>query len=162
MRVKLETDALEQPCQPPQTLIAHVTPDEVDEPPPEAPVHAAYFSEETWNFAATIGISDLLLTPASLKSRTMAGGEAERMAFLETRQRGDALVGILTGRLSLAAEEPRPRQRLFSGGAIATAFGTAAVFGGQRHEFLHVRNLLREVWEGPGQVGIFSHPFGDF
>ena len=60
---------------------------------------------------------------------------------------GDALVGILAGGLSLAAEETASAAAAITGGTIATTFGIGAVFGATYHEFRHERNLLADIWE---------------
>jgi hypothetical protein len=62
---------------------------------------------------------------------------------------GDALVGILSGGLSLAGQATAAAAGGISGGVLATGFGLAAVWGSAEQEFRHERNLLREVWEGP-------------
>ncbi len=64
---------------------------------------------------------------------------------------GDALVGVLSGGLSLAGHETAAAAGAISGGVLATAFGTSALFSGVQHDFRHPRNLLREVWEAPDE-----------
>jgi hypothetical protein len=68
---------------------------------------------------------------------------------------GDAMIGIASGGLSLAAEATASAATAILGGSVATGFGLAAVFGNTEYEFQHERNLLREIWEGPAQPSLF-------
>jgi hypothetical protein len=68
---------------------------------------------------------------------------------------GGALVGILSGGLSLAGEQTAAAAGAISGGVLETVFGTAALFYEPRHEMGHHRNLLREIWEAPSQSLLF-------
>jgi len=69
---------------------------------------------------------------------------------------GDAIVGVLAGGLSLAAEATASAIADIVGGSVATGFGLAAFRRAEAHEFRHERNLLREVWEGPEQPRLFQ------
>lgn len=69
---------------------------------------------------------------------------------------GDALVGILSGGLELAAYNTAAAAGAIAGGVIATGFGSAALFGrGEQVDFRHERNLLKDVWEGPQRSLLF-------
>jgi hypothetical protein len=68
---------------------------------------------------------------------------------------GDAMIGIVAGGLSLAAQETASAIAAIIGGGVATGFGLAAFFGEETHQFEHRRNLLREIWEGPDQSRLF-------
>jgi hypothetical protein len=67
---------------------------------------------------------------------------------------GDALVGILSGALSLAAQQTAAAAGAIGGGALATGFGTAALLTDTEQEFGHARNILREVWEAPAEPSL--------
>ena len=68
---------------------------------------------------------------------------------------GDAIIGVLAGGLSLAAEATASAIASIGGGSVATGFGLAAFLNTEAHEFQHQRNLLREVWEGPEHPRLF-------
>lgn len=61
---------------------------------------------------------------------------------------GDAMIGIVSGALSLALQATASAATAILGGSVATGFGMAAFFDSTSYEFQHERNLLREVWEG--------------
>ncbi len=82
---------------------------------------------------------------------------------------GDGLVGILSGGLSLAGQDTAAAAGGISGGVLATGFGLGAIWGTVEYEFRRERNLLREIWEGPGQSSLMpaslwrylSRPLGE-
>jgi hypothetical protein len=43
-----------------------------------------------------------------------------------------------------------------AGGVLASVFGGSALFATSKREFLHERNLLKEVWDNPRQSTMFS------
>lgn len=67
---------------------------------------------------------------------------------------GDAMIGIVSGGLSLALQETASAATAILGGSVATTFGLAAFFDGSSYEFQHPRNILAEVWEGPAEPAL--------
>ncbi|TAJ07357.1 MAG: hypothetical protein EPO61_15485 [Nitrospirae bacterium] len=68
---------------------------------------------------------------------------------------GEAMIGIVAGGLSLAAEGVAAATMDITGGSLATGFGLAAFIEKETHQFQHRRNLLREAWEGPEHSKLF-------
>lgn len=62
---------------------------------------------------------------------------------------GDAMIGIVSGGLGLAAQEVASEAVAILGGSVATWFGLWAFVDETHYEFRHARNLLQEVWTGP-------------
>lgn len=67
---------------------------------------------------------------------------------------GDAMIGIVSGGLSLALEATASAATAILGGTVATGFGLAAFFDDTHYEFRHLRNILKEVWEGPEEPAL--------
>jgi hypothetical protein len=74
----------------------------------------------------------------------------------------DAFISVLAGVLTLSGRKTVAVAFAISGGLLATALGTTALFTGGEHDFRHDRNLLKEVWEGPTQSTLIPMPVWQF
>jgi hypothetical protein len=69
---------------------------------------------------------------------------------------GGALIGVVAGSLSLAAQATASAANAILGGVLSVGLGGAAtVFLGGEHEFYHPRNHLREFRDPPPQSTLF-------
>ena len=76
---------------------------------------------------------------------------------------GDAILsGIAGGALVIGGSETAAGAVSVMGGLIPTAFVTSLSFKTAEKEFLHKRNLLRDIWEGPKVSTLFPRPVWEF